>query len=125
MRMDLKEYEQLKNGRATTFCDECKKEWYTNETKIEVTSCKVEGEEIDIQYFRCPHCGKSYAIKIDNERSRQLTFQFMQIHSLLESKRDRGKKIPKSKVTELKKKETQLRLRHAENKLSYIDYLPV
>lgn len=123
--MDLSKYEQLKAGRSTTECDECKKEWYTNETKIESTTVSTAEGDLDIQYFRCPYCGKSYAIKIDNEKSRQLTFQFMQIHASLESKRDRGKKIPKSKVNELKKKEKQLRTIHMENKLAYIDYLPV
>ena len=54
---------------ATIFCDKCKFEWDSDETKFETIELS-EKDDVRMRFFQCPECGEEYIVDVTDRELR-------------------------------------------------------
>lgn len=59
----------MATNNGVTYCDKCRFEWDTKDTKIE-TLVLNEKDDVRMRYFQCPECGAEYIVDITDRELR-------------------------------------------------------
>jgi uncharacterized C2H2 Zn-finger protein len=56
----------------TIICDVCKQEFILNAVDIKKSNITMNGENLVLTHFECPHCTQLFRVSLDNQESANL-----------------------------------------------------
>lgn len=103
----------LNNGTMLVQCEECKQSFTLSATNGTMTFYKLyvvkeSGEEIQLSYYDCPHCGKRHFVQIDDEQTKRALEESKRMFVKLAAKRHNYEQIPKKQSDKYKKAQKHL-----------------
>lgn len=105
-------------------CNICKKKFTQQDIELKNKMASMDGEELETQYFQCPHCNKNYLIKIRNEEYAQKEFLYQKKIEIIQQRKLKGKSISESSIRKMTKMKEQLSYLQKQLKDKYLDCLP-
>lgn len=108
--LDMSKYVAAKESVKITVCDKCKGEFVVSYEDLKVESITINGENLAVTNFRCPHCEKMYVVLIDTFhtlRAKENVQQELRKLEILKKRKDEYKIKKQIERIELKNKKLQ------------------
>lgn len=65
------------NAGGVLVCDKCGGEFPVSAVNIKLSGLSIDGIYLEVTYFRCPDCNRSYLIQIMDEKCARLREEFV------------------------------------------------